>query len=183
MSAPEDFTQDLLETRLRHLVLALAVAAIDTSVAIIEEMLAAGRPADEAVLARLAREIETRPDLGKEFRHHFGPAFEDELRAAFGSQAAVAILAGLGPACRAGELKRLAAVLPRVARNLHEPLSAFLDAQRESRRRQAELVTAIAETGLETITAFGYMDRVRDARRSMSERLDELNHAAGLATR
>lgn len=169
----EDF-----KTQVQNLILALSVAHIESSVDVLEDLIKGGRPTAAATLERLAEELETKPELREAFRLKFGDALSEELQVVFGTFAGEAIFTRVSDSCTDGNLRRLIGTLGDACVEIHRPLIEFYEAQKHSRTCHAELVRAIAESGIETITAFHFVDRVRTARAATDAALTKLNRVA-----
>jgi len=157
------------------MILALSVAHIETSVGILEALMSEGRPTTDEVLRRLIDELEKNSALHEKYRSAMPSALRDELRAQFGAHAGDAVSHVLS-----ADLRDVVPSLPRICADLYEPLASFVTAQKNSRACQAELVHAIAEQGIETITAFQYVERVRSTRDAVHTELMKLHKAAGV---
>lgn len=167
-----------LETQLKNLILALSVAHIETSVEILESLMREGRPTTDGVLQRLIDELDKNSAMKEKYERELPRALEDELHARFGTHAGDAVSHALS---RWGGLREILRSLVRVCAEIYEPLASFVAAQKNSRACQAELVHAIAEKGIETITAFKYVEKVRSTRDAAHEELMRLHKAAGVS--
>lgn len=170
------------QSQVKNLILALSVAHIESSVDVLEALIKDGRPTADATLEKLAEELEGKPHLREAFRANFGSALSEELQSVFGTFAGEAIFARLSAPCEIGDLRGLIENLEPVCREIYQPLVNFYEAQSHSRACHAELVRAIAESGIETITAFHFVDRVRSARAATDAALMKLNRIASNAS-